>query len=171
TLLAYSTLGITDEQTDTPPGRNADRPGPAPEEHQAGNVDRHAAGARRRDHRRDHGRDRLAVAHGARCNGRCAEEEAWSRGQFREGRRTWAGLPVARSLTPQLSSCHGRRPFGAAVASWARRIRMASNTRRNVKLRAIDTTVKIAPMAMLSVSVVDNPNSGNTSICVTTAMP
>jgi hypothetical protein len=48
---------------------------------------------------------------------------------------------------------------------------MASNTRRNVKLRAIDTTVKIAPMAMLSASVVDNPNSGNTSICVTTAMP
>src|SRR5690606_15160764 len=72
TLLAYRTLGITDEQTDPPPpGRNADRPGPAPEGHQAGNVDRHAAGARRRDHRRDHGRDRLAVAHGARCNGRC----------------------------------------------------------------------------------------------------
>jgi len=37
--------------------------------------------------------------------------------------------------------------------------------------RAIDTIVKMAPMAMFSASVVDNPNNGNTTIWVMTAMP
>jgi hypothetical protein len=44
--------------------------------HQAGHADRHAARAGGRDHRGDHGRHRLAVAHGARRDGRGAEEEA-----------------------------------------------------------------------------------------------
>jgi len=36
--------------------------------------------------------------------------------------------------------------------------------------RAIDTTVKMAPIAMFSESVVVSPNSGNTTIWVMTAM-
>jgi len=43
--------------------------------------------------------------------------------------------------------------------------------RRSVNDRAIDATVKIAPIAMFSARVVESPNSGNTRICVTTAMP
>ena len=63
--------------------------------HQAGHPDRHAACAGRRDNRGDHGRNGLAVAHGARRDGRGTEEEARARGHLGEGRE-----PGARVQTP-----------------------------------------------------------------------
>ena len=48
---------------------------------------------------------------------------------------------------------------------------IASNSRRSVKLRAMETTVKIPPIIRLSASDVCSPNSGNTAICVSTASP
>ena len=67
--------------------------------HQAGHLDRHAARAGRRDHRGDHGRDGLAVAHGARRDGRGAEEEARARSDLGEGRGSGARVQTSCRLT------------------------------------------------------------------------
>jgi len=47
----------------------------------------------------------------------------------------------------------------------------ASKTRRNKKLRMIDTIEKTAPNFRFCASVVCKPNTGNTSIWVITATP
>jgi len=48
---------------------------------------------------------------------------------------------------------------------------MASNTRRKAKERAIDRTVKMAPIFRFCASVVCSPKTGKIRICVTTATP
>lgn len=48
---------------------------------------------------------------------------------------------------------------------------IASKIRRSANPRAIETTVKMAPMASASSRCVGSPNQGNTTSCVATAMP
>ena len=64
---------------------------------------------------------------------------------LREGRRR-AGLQAAARLTRHPSTGDGRRPLGAAVADPARRIRIASNTRRSANERAMLTRLNARPM-------------------------
>ena len=62
-------------------------------------------------------------------------------------------------------------PSGAAVADPARRIRIASNTRRSANERATLTRLKARPMIRFWRSVVCSPKIGKIRICVTTATP
>lgn len=79
-------IGIETDNPNIVPAENPEPKPRTPRGHQTGHAHRHVARARRCNHRRDHGRNRMAVAYRARRNVRCAQEEARARSDLGKGR-------------------------------------------------------------------------------------